>query len=131
MIDVEDKVFDTIYKAVIAEYPGAYIASEYVRQPEKFPHISVIEQYNATHVPAASLSNIDNAADLMYEVNIYTNIEPGKKQQAKQIMAIINEQFSIMGFIRQSPNIVPNLNDSTIYRINIRYERVLANEEEI
>ena len=131
MIDVEDIIFDRIYRAIIAEYPTASIASEYVRQPEKFPHVSVVEQYNATNVSAASLSKIDNAADLMYEVDVYTNIEPGKKQQAKSIINIINQEFSDMGFIRQTPNIVPNLNDSTIYRVNVRYERVLGNEEEV
>lgn len=131
MIDVEDKVFNALYEVIIAQYPGAYITSEYVRKPKAFPHISIMEAYNTSHVPAASLSNIDNASNLMYEVNIYSNLQSGKKTEAKDILAIINDKFSIMGFIRGSVNTVPNLEDSTIYRIVARYERVIGNSEEV
>ena len=131
MIDVEDKIFNKLFLAISEEYPNAFITSEYVRKPQKFPHVSIMEQYNSTHVEASSLSNIDNASDLMYEVNIYSNLESGKKRQAKNILAIVNENFSRLGFIRQTVDEVTNLEDSTIYRIVSRYERVVANNEEV
>lgn len=129
MINIESKVFDTVYKKVIAEYPTAFVASEYVRKPESFPHVSLIEMDNSVYVPASALTKIENAVTTMYEVNIYSNLAIGKKDQAKNILSIVDNELLGLGFIRTMAQPTPNLEDATIYRILARYEKIVTNEE--
>ena len=46
MHSVENLVLTEIAKAVRAEFENADIASEYVRKPSQFPHISIVESDN-------------------------------------------------------------------------------------
>ena len=66
--------------------------------------------------------NIENAVLSMFEVNIYSNKASGKKSEAKAIANTVDAFFSSIGYTRTMRNQVPNLNDSTIYRIVCRYE---------
>ena len=129
MIDIEDKIFNELYVVIKAVAPNANIVSEYVRQPQGFPHVSIIEQYNNVHQRAATLSKIDNASDLMYEVNVYSNLVVGKKHEVKTIMEAISDRFSALGFLRNSTAVTPNVEDSTIYRMTSRFERVIGDME--
>ncbi len=129
MINIEDKIINEMYEAVMAVSPNANIVSEYVRKPQSFPHVSIIEQYNNTHQRAATLSSIDHASDLMYEVNVYSNLTVGKKNEVKTIMSAICDRFSALGFLRNSTMVTPNVEDSTIYRMTARFERVIGDME--
>lgn len=131
MIDVEIDVFNKVYNAILAEYPSAYITGEYVRMPESFPHVSLIEMSNTVYERASALSKIENAVRVMYEANIYSNLVTGKKSQCKAILAILDSEMEDMGFIRTQAQPTPNLEDATIYRIVARYERIIANNEEV
>lgn len=124
MIDVEIDVFDRVYTKLIAEFPDAFVSGEYVRVPKSFPAVSIIEMSNVIYEPASALSDIEVAATIMYEVNVYSNLAVCKKTEAKDILSVIDNEFLAMGFIRQYSNPVPNLEDATIYRIVARYEKI-------
>ena len=67
-------------------------------------------------------TNIENAVSVMYEANIYTNTVGYKKSEAKDILKVVDDEFSKMGFARILCNPVANLSDATIYRIVARYQ---------
>ena len=75
--------------------------------------------------------NIENAADVMYQVDIYSNLIDGKKVQAKAILALIDNQMSGYRFQRTYSNPVPNFNDARVYRITARYRRMITTTERI
>lgn len=124
MIDLENDVFDTVAKALRNAYAGIFVTGEYVPTPPKFPAVSIVEADNRV-VERMRTLNIENAASVMFEVNIYSNKASGKKSEAKAIAATLDAEFAKIGFTRTMKNQVPNLNDATIYRIVCRYEAIV------
>lgn len=131
MIDVENQVFQRCADAFRAAYPNGYIAGEYVPQPPKFPAVSVVEMDNTVHPAGRDTSNIENYADVMYQIDVYSNLSRGKKVQAKAIIALIDSEMAKMGFTRSFLNPVQNFNDATIYRKTARYRAVVGRDETI
>ena len=60
-------------------------------------------------------------AQVMFEVNVYSNLQPGKKTECKKIMKVIDEVLFSMNFRRIVLTPVPNMEDATIYRLTARY----------
>lgn len=129
MIDIENQVFQRCATAFRAAYPNGYIAGEYVSQPPKFPAVMIVEMDNTVHRAGRDSASIENFADVMYQVDVFSNLNKGKKDQVKAIVALIDEQFAQMGFTRTFLNPVPNMNDATIYRMTGRYQAVVGEDE--
>ena len=60
-------------------------------------------------------------AQVMFEVNVYSNKAEGRKSECKSIMAAIDEVLFKMNFKRMALTPVPNMEDATIYRLVARY----------
>lgn len=131
MIDCEAKVFQACADAFRAAYPGGYIAGEYVPQPPKFPAVSVVEMDNTVDERAMDNGNIENAVNVMYQVDVYSNKNTGKKAQAKAILALLDDVMAQYRFVRTFSNPVQNFNDATIYRMTARYRRRITDTEMI
>ena len=129
MIDVESNVFQKCADAFRAEYPNGFIAGEYVPQPPKFPAVSVVEMDNNVDERAMDNGNIENAVNVMYQVDVYSNLNKGKKAQAKAIVALIDEVLAKYRFVRTFCNPIQNMNDATIYRMTARYRRRITDTE--
>lgn len=129
MIDVESKVFQKCADAFRAEYPNGFIAGEYVSQPPKFPAVMVVEMDNAVDQRAIDNGNIENAVNVMYQVDVYSNLNKGKKAQVKAIIALIDEVLAQYRFVRTFCNPIQNMNDATIYRMTARYRRRITDTE--
>ena len=121
MIDIENDVFDYVAKALRTAYSGIDVRSEYTEQPAKFPHVSLVEADNRV-LENMRTDSIENGILSMIEVNIYSNRPAGKKAEAKAIAATVDELLTAIGYTRTFREQVPNLRDSTIYRIVCRYE---------
>jgi hypothetical protein len=129
MIDVESVVFQKCADAFRAVYPNGYIAPEYVSQPPKFPAVMVVEMDNNVDERAIDNGNIENAVNVMYQVDVFSNLNKGKKAQAKAIIALIDEVLAQYRFIRTFCNPIQNMNDATIYRMTARYRRRITDTE--
>ena len=131
MIDVESAVFQKCADAFRAAYPNGYIAGEYVSQPPKFPAVMVVEMDNNVDERAMDNGNIENAVNVMYQVDVFSNLNKGKKAQAKAIVALIDEVLAQYRFVRTFCNPIQNMNDATIYRMTARYRRRITDTETI
>lgn len=129
MIDVESVVFQKCADAFRAAYPNGYIAPEYVPQPPKFPAVSVVEMDNNVDERAMDNGTIENAVNVMYQVDVYSNLNTGKKAQAKAIIALLDNVLAQYRFVRTYCNPVQNFNDATIYRMTARYRRRITDTE--
>lgn len=124
MIDIESTVFNKIAKALRLEFPDIYVGSEETSNLAKFPAVTIVEQDNSV-VQRMRTLNIENAVSLMYEVQIFSNAIGGyKKVEAKEIVAVVNREFTKIGFTRVQSGPLPNLQDNTITRYVARYEAV-------
>jgi hypothetical protein len=69
---------------------------------------------------------IENHANLMYQVDIFSNLTSGKKAECKKILKVVDEKMSEMGFVRILCEPIENLEDATIYRITARYNAIVG-----
>lgn len=129
MINVESEIFNIIAKSIRSEYPDAYVVGEYVKSPSQFPCISIVEMDNTAYDKTQSSGSLENHADLMYEVNIYSNKTSGKKSECKAIASLIDDEFATLGFSRIMLQPIPNMDDATIYRMVGRYRGVVSKDK--
>ena len=128
MIDVESSVFTTIATALRTAFQGIYVAGEYVMQPPAFPAVLIVEMNNSVYRSGSDSGSIENFADVMYQVDVYSNKTRGKKDECKSIMAMVDTEFQKMGFTRTFLNPVQNMNDATIYRMTGRYRAIVGKD---
>lgn len=135
MVDIENELFSIIADALHEKYPdpdedtnGIFVTGEYVKTPSSFPAVSVVEMDNTTEDWDSSG---ETHARVMYEVNVYSNLRNGKKSQCKAIAKIIDHIFTSYNFARMMLQPVPNMNDSTIYRMVGRYRAKVGNNKVI
>lgn len=131
MIDIESEVFNIVSKATRAKYPKIYMTGEYVKSPPSFPCVSLIETDNQIYRNTRDSGTIENHAQVLYEVNVYSNKTSGKKAECKAIIAFIDIQMEALGFTRTLMNPVPNEEDATVYRMVARYRAIVSKEKVI
>lgn len=119
MIDCENEVYTRVAKVLREKFPGIDIAGEYVNAPSVFPHVSITQSDNA--VISGRMTGSAEMAQVMFEVNVYSNKAEGRKSECKSIMAAIDEVLFKMNFKRMALTPVPNMEDATIYRLVARY----------
>lgn len=129
MIDIESEVFDRISKAVRNKYPNAFMTGEYVATPPQFPAIALVEMDNSAYRRTQTSDNIENHAELLYELDICSNKKIGKKSECKAIAALVDEEMAALGFSRTMLQPIPNLEDASIYRMKGRYRGVASKDK--
>lgn len=99
MIDIESKVFTTVYNAVHAAYPSAFITGEArSTRPASFPAV-YINQFDS-YVSRYDSSRQEKFNNIAFEVFVYSNAVSGRKTQCKSIMSVVDDSMRGMGFIR-------------------------------
>ena len=127
MIDIENEVFNAVATVVRAEYPKVYMVGEYVNSPSSFPCVSLLEVDNQVWKRSRSTTEIENHAQIMYEVQVFTNDKNGKKAKCRQIVNCIDTEMKRLGFTRTLMNVIPNEEDATIFRMVGRYRAIADN----
>ena len=125
MIDIETEVFSIVSAEVRKKYPKIYMTGEYVKSPPSFPCVSLIE------TNTRDSGCIENHAQVLYEVNVYSNKTSGKKTECKAIIALIDSKMEALGFTRTLMNPVPNEEDATVYRMVARYRAIVSKNKTI
>lgn len=119
MIDCENEVYTRVVTVLREKFPGIDLTGDYTKAPSSFPHVSITQSDNA--VIAERTTGTKEMAQVMFEVNVYSNLQPGKKTECKKIMKVIDEVLFGMNFRRMVLTPVPNMEDATIYRLTARY----------
>lgn len=130
IVDIESFVFAEVAEELRTKYvdedgrTAIFVVGEYVNAPARFPAVSVVESSNSV-LRSMMTVRTENAATLMYEVNVYSNLQGRRKLEAKDILADVDAVFERLGFVRTMANPVANLEDVGIFRIVARYEGVV------
>lgn len=121
MTNIENEIFTSVATALRTEYGtgNIFVTGEYTPTPPLFPCVFIHEadNFNAGY----DGSNHEVVTGVMYEVDVYTNLQNGKKAQAKGIMDSIDALMTGFGFTRTFIHQLPNMNDATIFRLTARY----------
>lgn len=127
MIDVEAAVFNRVAEKFDIAYPNGTRVSEPIDAPASFPCMSLVEADNATYTGSLDAEMTEHDAWLMYELNVYSNLASGAKQQCKEIIALVDDELLAMGFTRTFCHQTKNA-DTKIYRMTARYRAVISEE---
>ncbi len=131
MIDVENEVFNRIATKLREQFDPISVYGEYVKSPAVFPAVMIEEKANSIYQKSQDSGNVENHVSVMYEVNVYSNKQTGKKSECKAIFKVIDDEFATMGFTRILKEPISNLEDATIYRLVGRYTAVVSKNKEI
>lgn len=128
IVDIENEVFSIVAAVLRDKYDGILVLGETVLAPAEFPCVSIEEADNYANRNTQDTGSNENHANLMYEVNVYTNRASGKKSECKAIFNTVDEIFSSIGFTRIMKKPV-SMDDSTKYRMIGRYTAVASKEK--
>lgn len=123
MIDIENEVFDTLKKAIVAIEPTATVVGDYVDSEVSYPAVTILELDN--RVEDMMTGGVETHASVSYEVNVYTNDLTGRKARNKKISAIVAQTFETLGFERVSLSQIPNFNNPSVFRTVGRYRAIV------
>lgn len=129
MIDAEDEIFDIVSTEVRDKYRKTiFITGEPVDTPPKFPCASLVECDNRVYQRSQTSGCLENHAEVLYEVNVYSNKREHEKSECKKIMKLFDHSLSKLGFTRIFMEPMPNLADATVYRLTARYRAVISKD---
>lgn len=124
MISLENQVIDAIDRELATAYPSAVVTAGYVRSSSQFPCVQVVEIDTRVLERASTLSTIEVMAAVVIEINFFSNKTSSKKEECKELAAITDEVMENLGFMRTMLSQTPNYEDSTIFRMTGRWQKI-------
>ena len=125
MIDIENFLFTQVKTALPS---GTQAGATYSKSQSKFPFVTLVVVDNTVVEKFINSARIENFADIMVEVNVYSNKTAGKKEECKKLIKIADEVLSNLNLTRTFCQPTPNLEDATVYRMTARYRAIVDNE---
>lgn len=130
MIDIHNKVFDTVYTAVTTSYPSADVTTGYDAKNAVFPCVVVEEVENSPYQSANTDGCAENYTRVAFEVSVYTNTENVAKSDGRNIIKIIDTALQGLKFRRIRTNRPINI-DRTVFRQYGRWEVIVGKPIEV
>ena len=125
MIDGQIELYDEIARAVLAEFPDAYVSGEHVISPPMFPAVFV-EQVSSVELDSGRDSSLEeNFNTITWTVNVYSNSESDAKQECEAILQLVDGRMRLRNMRRITARPVDNAADPSIYRLVGRYTGVI------
>lgn len=137
MIDIEFDVYDYVVRDIdsYSQRSGFSVecSSEYVNMPKHLPFVTITEIDNrVVNTYGKSINPLrEKAVRVAYEVTIYTNLSGRKRSQAKEIAKVVDGSFVQIGFTRTMSGAVENWSDTTIYRMKMRYQATVIENDDL
>lgn len=125
MICNEDLVYNSVSAALRDAFKGIFIAGvEITDTPPQFPAVSIVKKNSAVNERYSTFDAVENVAIEEYEFGVYSNLESQMeaKNQAKNIVAVINGVMCDLFYIRTFCQQIPNA-DAKITRYIARHKR--------
>ena len=120
MIDIETKIYSPIATALKAEYPDIFVTGEPVPTPGKPLVVGIVQQDNYMSANKLDNSGRERFSTLMFQIDVYSNLQTGKKSKCKEVMNFIDEMMFKLNFTRLSLTPIPSP-DTGYYRYTARY----------
>ena len=127
MIDIESTVFNQVANAFDAQYPNGSRYGEQTTSPPRFPCLTLEQIDSYTYEDSLDDSPTANNDWVIFEVNVYSNLVSGAKQQCKAIMQLVDQQLQGLNFVRLFCNPAKNA-DKKYYRMTARYRAVVSKD---
>ena len=124
MIDIEYKIFNIVYNTVKAYDSSIYVTSESSVAPPSFPAVYVDQIDSYTPPEFRYSSHEELYAAFTFNVEVYSNKQDGKRQEAKNILTVIDDALRIAGLRRTMSNYV-DLTDNRNSSVSNRNQSII------
>lgn len=123
MIDYSNEIFSTVAQHLRSLYSGIRVVGEYVNSPTRFPCVTIDEIENVPeHLDSA---RVNKYARIVYRVQVFSNLENGKRAQAREIYSAVDGKLQELGLFCKTYTSTPAVYNSEIYSITATYEAVI------
>lgn len=123
-------IFTAIRNAVKAEYADANCVQMYTPTPAKFPTVFAREIGHFTPQQAWTLTNAQDISERTWEVQVFSNLSTGSKEQAYEILDICKNVMRGLYFLETFEQPIDQ-QDKSIYCLVARFRRVIGGGEEM
>lgn len=123
-------IFTAIRNAVKAEYADANCVQMYTPTPAKFPTVFAREIGHFTPQQAWTLTNAQDISERTWEVQVFSNLTTGAKEQAYDILDICKGAMRSLYFLETFEQPIDQ-QDKSIYCLVARFRRVIGGGEEM
>jgi hypothetical protein len=122
MIDIENMLFTKVKNDLPTTVKTGTM---YASVQSEFPYVTLMVMDNSVYEPFIDSARIENAVEIMVEVNVYSNKTSGKKEECKKLIKTIDDTLSGLNLARIFCQPTPNLEDATVFRITARYRAIV------
>ena len=120
MMTPENYLFDLLAKELRSRFDGISIYPEEVQVPASFPCVTFVEADNAVNRNSLTGDGVEHSVNLLYSINVYSNLLVGSKQQCKDMIDVIDHVLMERGLRRTMCQPMDNI-QMTIRRYVLRY----------
>jgi len=121
-------IFTRIRASVLEEEPTANCTQTYAPVPSKFPTVFTREIGRFTPAQTASFANAQDIYETTWEVQIYSNLKTGAKEQAYALMGAAKSALRELYFVESMENPIEN-GSNTYYILVARFRRIIGSGE--
>ncbi len=121
MIDIENALFDDIYKTVKAAFEDTDVTDEYDPSDATFPKVTVTSRSEGEPYSMIDSSGRMKGVNVFAEINVYASRQTGYKSAAKKIMMHICDRMKTLGFTLSMCEPIPNQQSDQVYRYAARF----------
>ena len=121
-------IYTRIRSAVLAEVATANCTQTYSDSPSKFPTVFVREVGRFTPPVAVSISNAQDIFETTWEVQIFSNLKTGAKEQAYKLLGAVKRAMRELYFVETMENPIEN-GATTYYVLVARFRRIIGSGE--
>lgn len=131
MIDLENALFDDIFKTVKAAFPDVEVSDEYEPDTATFPVMTVVIRIEGEPPKMIDSSGRMKGVNLFAEINAYASRATGYKAVAKELIALVCDRMKALGFTLTMCEPIPNQQSSQVYRYAARFAAVADENNKI
>lgn len=128
MIDAETFVYNEVVTDLRTKYPDIFVSTDAETKIPRFPAVIFTEKINNTASRYMTQETTEGFSDVMFEAQAYSNKSSGRKREAKEIIATVDDTMRGLGFLRTSGREMPNLQDTTIARYIGRWNATIGSD---
>ena len=129
MINIVNELYTDLVNALATYDTSIKTSSVYQNVPSNYPFVSFEEIDNSVNEKGSDCCEIENFANVDFEVNIYTK-DPQKKSKGDKIADVVDTLLKSKGLFRRTKNALQDTNETT-YRIVMRYSGVVSKDHTI
>ena len=116
--------------AVLAAESTANCTQTYSPTPSKFPTVFAREIGHFTPNGTPTLSNAQDISERTWEVQIFSNLKSGAKEQAYTLLDAVKSAFRSMYFVETFESPLDSTSN-TYYTLIARFRRIIGSGEEM